>query len=123
MSNTLNIEDYDQFNEEDLVTVFCHLRVRKIRARMKNTCLRDLEEILAGSKYKTICFLRTKVGRVLFYERFKNLWREKILSDFVVKEPELNDEFASYFKSIEKEVESETMSCRGGRGKPTQRTE
>lgn len=45
---------------------------------MKNIPLNDLEEILAGSKYKTICFLRTKVGRVLFYDRFKKLWREKI---------------------------------------------
>ena len=40
----------------------------------------------------------------------------------MVKEKELIEEFATYFKSIEREVEAESVSWKGGRGKPTYST-
>ncbi len=49
-----DIFDFESLEEEKLVTVFCHLRVRKLRAKGRAGCLNDLEGILAGSKFKTI---------------------------------------------------------------------
>lgn len=35
LNSALGIADYNQFDEDELITVFCHLRVRKIRARLR----------------------------------------------------------------------------------------
>ena len=42
LEETQGIKNFDIFDEEDLVTVFCHLRVRKIRAKALKTGLTDL---------------------------------------------------------------------------------
>ena len=103
LPENLGIENYPPFPEEDLVTVFCHLRVRKARARASGKTLNDLDLILGGSKARTVAFLRTPVGFYLFYPRFKKIWRHAVKPE-LISNPRLRQEFFKYFEHIEFQV-------------------